>query len=78
MPVSLENPMAWALPESGMGITMSTSAGCSLARISPILLRTSYTSRPSIMVSGLAKYTHSNMQWAQWHFTFGIYDLKES
>ncbi len=44
---SLAYPMAWAVPESGMPATQSTSTSSFLARAAPQRLRTSSTLRPS-------------------------------
>src|SRR4030042_2409856 len=65
MPEPSAYPIAWDLPESGIGTTTSASTGCSLASLCPILRLTSYTSLPSMFESALARETHSNMQWAQ-------------
>ena len=55
MPDSWAYPTAAGVPDSGTGITMSASAGCSLANRRPTSTRVACTFRPAMVVSGRAR-----------------------
>ncbi len=62
MPLASAYPTAAGVPDSGVAITRSASAGASAASLRPISTRERCTLRPAMSVSGRARYTYSKTQ----------------